>query len=127
MAHRPVPFAFPLPGRARHGLGPGGTIRPGYAGRQRTRAPRGSAPPWEWSDAADRGSPSRRVPLSLAPAIRVHSRQQLHFPRFPQPDGTRIRTVADPVVEGRSLVVEAIRALAIACRARRPIHPIIQT
>jgi hypothetical protein len=35
--------------------------------------------------------------------------------------------VADPVVEGRSLVVEAIRALAIACRARRPIHPIIQT
>src|SRR5262249_31787689 len=31
--------------------------------------------------------------------------------------GTRIRAVADPVVEGRSLVMEAIRTLAIACRA----------
>ena len=40
-----------------------------------------------------------------------------HFPRFPQPDGPRIRTVADPVIEGRSLVLEAIRSLAIACRA----------
>ena len=28
-----------------------------------------------------------------------------HFPRFPQPDGPRIRTVADPVIEGRSLVL----------------------
>jgi len=39
------------------------------------------------------------------------------FPSIPAAVGTRIRTVADPVVEGRSLVVEAIRTLAIACRA----------
>ena len=39
------------------------------------------------------------------------------FPSIPSPDGPRIRAVADPVVEGRSLVLEAIRALAIACRA----------
>jgi len=40
-----------------------------------------------------------------------------NFPRFSRPDRTRIRPVVDPVVEGRSLVVEAIRTLAIACRA----------
>lgn len=40
-----------------------------------------------------------------------------HFPRFRTPERTRIRSVADPVVEGRALVTEAIRSLAIACRA----------
>ena len=39
------------------------------------------------------------------------------IPSIPWPDGTRIRAVADPVIEGRSLVLEAIRSLGIACRA----------
>jgi HEAT repeat protein len=39
------------------------------------------------------------------------------IPSIPRPDGTRIRAVADPVIEGRSLVLEAIRSLGIACRA----------
>src|SRR5262249_62310052 len=48
------------------------------------------------------------------PALRAL--EWTHFPRFPRLDGTRIRAVADPAVEGRSLVMEAIRTLAIACR-----------
>jgi hypothetical protein len=39
-------------------------------------------------------------------------------PRFHRPLGPRIRPVAEPAIEGRSIVVEAIRTLAIACRAR---------
>src|SRR4029453_8920383 len=39
------------------------------------------------------------------------------IPSIPWPDGTRIRAVADPVIEGRSLVLEAIRSVGIACRA----------
>ena len=39
------------------------------------------------------------------------------IPSIPRPDGTRIRAVADPVIEGRSLVLEAIRSVGIACRA----------
>ena len=39
------------------------------------------------------------------------------FPSIPATRRPRIRPVADPVIEGRSLVVEAIRTLAIACRA----------
>src|SRR5262245_36983101 len=39
------------------------------------------------------------------------------FRSIPRPARTRIRPVADPVTQGRSVVVEAIRSLAIACRA----------
>ena len=39
------------------------------------------------------------------------------IPSIPWPDGTRIRAVADPVIEGRSQVLEAIRSVGIACRA----------
>ena len=45
------------------------------------------------------------------------ARPGLVFPSIPPARRPRIRAVADPVVEGRSLVLEAIRALAIACRA----------
>src|SRR5262249_25270436 len=73
--------------------------------------------PWAWSGAAVRARWARRVPLGRTTPSRARGRQRLHFPRFPRPDGPKIRTVADPVGEGRSLVVEAIRSLAIACRA----------
>src|SRR4249920_1687673 len=51
------------------------------------------------------------------PEPRPGPERRPHFPRLLRPGGTRIRAVADPVIEGRSLVVEAIRSLAIACRA----------
>ena len=53
----------------------------------------------------------------LAPDGRIYWANCIRAFSIPRPDGTRIRAVADPVIEGRSVVLEAIRSLGIACRA----------
>jgi len=59
----------------------------------------------------------RRRPAGGAPGSRSGGSRQPAIPSIPRPDRSRIRAVADPVIEGRSLVLEAIRSLGIACRA----------
>src|SRR5262245_24811102 len=84
------------------------------AGDRRSEAsstrPGRSTPVSRWSNG--RGG-DRQVTCSQP----AGAKRMAPFRSIPRLARTRIRPVADPVIQGRSVVVEAIRSLAIACRA----------